>query len=68
MYIELSEIFALFLNSCKVLASRIEVHGTVEFIDNDGAGVGGGALYLVSMAHLKLFQGANLTFVGNTGV
>ena len=52
----------------KALASRIEVHGTIEFIDNDGAGVGGGALYLVSMAHLKLFQGANLTFVGNTGV
>ena len=38
------------------------------FIDNDGAAVGGGALYLVSMAYLKIFQGANLTFVGNTGV
>ena len=54
--------------SWKALASRIEVHGTIQFIDNDGAGVGGGALYLVSMAHLKLFQGANLTFVGNRGV
>ena len=53
---------------CKSLASRIEVHGTMEFIDNDGTGVGGGALYLVSTAYLKLFQGANLTFVGNTGV
>ena len=40
----------------------------MEFIDNDGTGVGGGALYLESTAYLKLFQGANLTFVGNTGV
>ena len=58
----------LYFFSWKALASRIEVHGTIQFIDNDGAGVGGGALYLVSMAHLKLFQGANLTFVGNRGV
>ena len=58
----------LHITLCKALGSRIEVHGSMEFIDNDGSGVGGGALYLESTSFLKLFQGANLTFVGNTGV
>ena len=53
---------------CKSLATKTEVHGSIHFISNDGSGIGGGALYLTSMAQLQLFQGANLTFEGNTGV
>ena len=52
----------------QALGTRTEVHGSINFVANDGLGMGGGALYVTSMAQLQLFQGANLTFEGNTGV
>jgi len=52
----------------QALGTRTEVHRSINFIANDGLGMGGGALYVTSMAQLQLFQGANLTFEGNTGV
>ena len=52
----------------QALGTRTEVHGSINFVANDGLGLGGGALYVISMAQLQLFQGANLTFEGNTGV
>jgi len=54
--------------SCKALASWVEVHGTMNFKDNNAQGIGGGALYIASGAYLQLYQGANLTFEGNIGV
>ena len=52
----------------QALATRTEVHGDINFKANDGLGMGGGALYVTSMAQLQLFEGANLTFEGNMGV
>ena len=62
------ELMLVFFSLMQALGTRTEVHGGINFIANDGLGMGGGALYVTSMAQLRLFQGANLTFEGNTGV
>ena len=50
------------------MASRVEVHGDIHFIGNDGDSIDGGALYVTSLGQLVLFRGANITFQNNTGV
>ena len=52
----------------KVVASRVNVNGSIEFVENNGAGIDGGALYLTSLSQVVLSPGANLTFEGNMGV
>ena len=52
----------------KVLASEVEVHGDIQFIENNGAGLDGGAMYLTSLGQLVLFAGARITFDRNMGV
>jgi hypothetical protein len=52
----------------KVLASEVKVHGDIEFIENNGAGLDGGAMYLTSLGQLVLFAGASITFDRNMGV
>lgn len=51
-----------------MVASRVDVDGAMEFVENNGAGIDGGALYLTSLSQLVLSPGANLTFTNNTGV
>lgn len=50
------------------MASEVKVHGGIHFIENDGGGIDGGALYLTSLAQLVLFPGANITFDRNMGM
>ena len=40
----------------------------MHFVDNNGASIDGGAMYITSLGQLELFRGANITFTGNTGV
>ena len=40
----------------------------MHFVDNNGASIDSGAIYITSFGQLKLFRGANITFTGNTGV
>ena len=54
--------------SLKVVASRVNVNGSIEFVENNGAGIDGGALYLTSLSQMVLSPGANLTFERNMGV
>jgi hypothetical protein len=51
-----------------VVASRVNVNGSIEFVENNGAGIDGGALYLTSLSQMVLSPGANLTFERNMGV
>lgn len=50
------------------MASKVEVHGGIHFIENDGVGIDGGGLYLTSLGQLVLSPGANITFDRNTGM
>ena len=52
----------------KVLASEVEVHGSIRFIGNNGAGLDGGAMYFTSLGQMVLNAGANITFDRNMGV
>ena len=52
----------------KVIGAYIEIRGGISFIENNGAGIDGSAVYVTSLGQLKLFRGANITFTGNTGV
>lgn len=52
----------------KVVASRVDVKGSIHFVENNGGGIDGGALYLTSLGQMVLSPGANLTFERNMGV
>ena len=60
--------YALVYTYLKILASEVEVHGDIQFIENNGAGIDGGAMYLTSLGQLVLFAGASITFDKNMGV
>ena len=51
-----------------MVASRVDVDGSMLFVENNGAGIDGGALYLTSLSQMVLSPGANLTFEKNMGV
>ena len=59
---------ALVYTCLKILASEVEVRGDIQFIENNGAGIDGGAMYLTSLGQLVLFAGASIMFDRNTGV
>lgn len=42
--------------------------GSVHFVENNGANIDGGALYLTSLSQTVIYPGANLTFEKNKGV
>ncbi len=46
----------------------MEVHGDMRFVGNGGGALDAGAVYLTSLAQIKLFGGATFLFEGNTGV
>ena len=50
------------------MESKIEVSGGIHFIENDGAAIAGGAMYLTSLSQIVLSPGANITFDGNIGM
>ena len=52
----------------KVLASRVDVYGSVQFVGNNVAGINGGALYLTSLSQMVLSPGSSLIFKDNTGM
>ncbi len=52
----------------QVLGARVEVHGDMQFIGNGGGALNTGAVYLTSLAQIKLYGGATFLFEGNTGV
>ena len=61
-------IFLTYLCKLKVVESKIEVYGGLHFIENDGAAIDGGAMYLTSLSQMVLSPGANITFDGNMGM
>ena len=52
----------------KVLASRVDVSGSIQFVGNNVAGIHGGALYLASLSQMVLSPGSSLIFKDNTGM
>ncbi len=52
----------------QVLGTQVEVHGDMQFIGNGRGALNAGAVYLTSLAQIKLFGGATFLFEGNTGV
>lgn len=60
--------FCLFICKLKVVESKIEVYGGMHFIENNGAAIDGGAMYLTSLSQMVLSPGANITFDGNMGM
>ena len=51
-----------------VLGAYVGIRGGLNFVDNNGAGIDGSAVYITSLGQLQLFSGANITFSGNIGV
>lgn len=51
----------------QIQATRVDVHGEISFVSNDGSVRDSGALYATSLGQLQLFQGANVSFENNTG-
>lgn len=52
----------------KVIGAYVEIKGGMHFLENNGAGIDAGAMYITSLGQLELFMGANITFTGNTGL
>ena len=52
----------------QAMASRVEIHGDIHFMKNDGVGIDGGAVYLTSLSQMVLYRGANISFDRNMGV
>ncbi len=67
LYLEVS-VFDALCPCAQVLGSRVEVHGDMQFVGNGGGALNTGAVYLTSLAQIKLFGGATFLFEGNTGV
>ncbi len=52
----------------QVIGTRVEVHGGLHFTKNFANGIDGGATYITSFGQLELFEGANVTFIDNSGL
>ena len=52
----------------QISGTRVEIHGLMHFLSNDGRPLDAGALYVTSFGQLQLHSGAKILFENNTGV
>ena len=51
----------------QIAGALVDLHGTLEIINNDATGSDQGAIYVTSFGQMELTRGAALRFINNQG-
>lgn len=51
----------------QILGAKVQLHGQLNFLNNEASGSDGGALYAISLGQLELEKGSGMIFQNNSG-